>query len=81
MVELNDLVARILALVNEVLEEMGREQVESIGLETKLREDLGLDSLELAVLTVKVEAAFGVDIFANGNVATIEEVVRKLEES
>lgn len=44
-----------------------------------LRRDLGFDSLELAVLTVRIEAVFGVDVFADGLVDTIGELQAKLE--
>jgi len=43
-----------------------------------LRKDLGLDSLELAVLTVKIEAATGIDIFENGLVDTVGQVAKRL---
>lgn len=46
--------------------------------DTHLKDDLGLDSLELAELTVRIEDQFGVDIFADGLVATIGEVLQKL---
>ena len=45
---------------------------------SRLREDLGLDSLELAILTVKLEAEFGVDVFAEGIVATAGEVEARI---
>jgi acyl carrier protein len=44
----------------------------------RLRKDLGLDSLELAVLTVKIEAAAGIDIFENGLVDTVGQVAKRL---
>jgi acyl carrier protein len=64
----------IRAAINEVLLESGREAVPAIARGTDLRKDLGLDSLELAVLTVKLEAATGVDIFAQGIVSTVGEI-------
>ncbi len=45
---------------------------------SRLREDLGLDSLQLAVLTVKIEAEFGVDVFADGVVTTVGEIEEKI---
>lgn len=47
--------------------------------ETRLREDLGLDSLDLATLTAKIEDLYGVDIFETGFVNTIGEILVKLE--
>jgi acyl carrier protein len=68
----------IRAAINEVLTESGREAVPSLARETRLRKDLGLDSLELAILTVKLEAVTGVDIFAQGIVATVGEIEDRL---
>lgn len=46
--------------------------------ETRLREDLGLDSFQLAELTVHIEEEFGVDIFEDGLVSTVGEIKEKL---
>lgn len=46
---------------------------------TKLREDLGLDSLQLAQLTVGVEDEFDVDIFEDGVISTVGEILTKIE--
>ena len=46
----------------------------------RLRDGLGLDSLELAELTVRLEDRFGVDIYANGLVNTLGEVLEKIEQ-
>lgn len=69
----------LVKIINEVLEESGRDSVASISRETRLRGDLGLDSLDLAVLTVKIEAEFGVDVFASGVVSTVGEIQDKLD--
>lgn len=44
---------------------------------TNLR-DVGLDSLDLAELTVKVEHKFGVDVFEDGLLNTFGELYNKL---
>ena len=64
---------------NEVLKVSERPEVEKLKPEMRLRQDLGMDSLELAELTVRIEAAYGVDVFKNGLVATVGEVVELLE--
>lgn len=61
-----------------MLQESGREPVTALRDDLHLRNDLGLDSLELAVLTVKVEAATGIDVFANGIVDTVGEIAKRL---
>ena len=68
----------LLGKINEVLVESGREPVNALRDDLRLRKDLGFDSLELAVLTVKIEAATGVDIFEQGLVDTVGEVVKRL---
>jgi acyl carrier protein len=70
--------ALLLKKINEVLLESGREPVSALQDDMRLRKDLGLDSLELAVLTVKIEAATGIDIFENGLVDTVGEVAKRL---
>jgi acyl carrier protein len=68
----------VLVVINEVLEESGREPVQSVERATQLRSDLGLDSLDLAVLSVKIESRVGIDVFANGLVATVGEVLEQI---
>ncbi|HUP78891.1 MAG TPA: acyl carrier protein [Pirellula sp.] len=70
----------ILAAINEVLEESGRDQVAGIERGTLLRNDLGLDSLDLAVLTVKIEAILGVDVFAKGILTTVGDILDRIDE-
>ncbi len=67
-------------LINEVLEESGRDPIASFDSNARLRNDLGLDSLDLAVLTVKLEANTGVDVFRDGLVHTVSEVIAKIDE-
>lgn len=50
-----------------------------INSDTKLREDLGLSSFDLAELTVKIEDEFDIDIFEDGLVSTIGEIFAKLQ--
>ena len=69
----------LVTIVNEVLDESGRDVIENASRETQLRADLGLDSLDLAVLTVKIEAEFGVDVFAKGIVNTVGEVLDRID--
>ena len=44
----------------------------------RLREDLNLDSFDLAELTVKIEDEFDIDIFEEGLVLTVGEILNKL---
>ena len=64
--------------INEVLSDGGRPQITSLTREMDLRRDIGLDSLELAVLTVKLEEEFNMDVFAAGLVTTAGQVEDRL---
>ncbi len=64
--------------INTVRQNKGLPAVDSIDTETRLREDLEMDSLDLAEFTVRVESWSGVDVFASGLVHSIGEVMHKL---
>ncbi len=68
----------LLKIINQVRSNKGNCPLISISPETRLREDCNLDSLDLAELTVRIEEALGVDVFADGIVRTIGEVLEKL---
>jgi len=61
-----------------VLENSDLSTEKPLSLDLNLRDDLGLDSLALAELTVRIEDAFKVDIFKGSNVQTIEDIMKKL---
>lgn len=65
----------LITIINTVLANRGKQTVESINENTSLRDDLGLDSLDLAELTVRIEADYNVDIFENGVVTTVGEIL------
>jgi acyl carrier protein len=68
---------KIKLILEEVLERKIEKEITN---STLLREDLGLDSLKLAQLTVLIEDEFGVDIFDTGNVETIGEILTKIKD-
>lgn len=69
---------QLLALLNRVRAHRGLPALETVPRESRLREDLGLDSLDLAELTVRIEDRFGTDVFAKGVVRTWGEVLSRL---
>lgn len=69
---------QLVKIINVVLENRGRKRVENITSSSHLRNDLGFDSLDLAELTVRVEAELDVDIFEDGIVVTVGDVLDKL---
>ena len=78
MGSLTDFELRLHGIINRVLEQADKPPLETLSPELRLQEDLGLDSLELAELTVLIEAEFGVDVFADGVVHTVGDVVEKV---
>ena len=70
---------KVLEIINEIRASKNLAPVNCIRSETKLREDLGLTSFDLEELTVKVEDVFDIDIFEDGLVNTIGEVLAKIE--
>jgi acyl carrier protein len=69
---------QLLIIINEVLEGKGSTKIKSIFETDKLRDDIGLDSFDLAELTVRVEEAFDVDIFEDGIIEVISEILNKI---
>lgn len=70
----------LLKIINEILEEEGIETVEELTRKLELKDDLKFDSMMLAELTVKIEDETGIDIFEDGVVRTIGEIMDKLGE-
>lgn len=66
-------------IISIVLMNRGKAKVNSITAGSSLRDDLGLDSLDLAELTVRIEAEYDVDIFEDGVVTTIGEILAKIQ--
>lgn len=66
-------------IISSVLQNRGKQITVSISEDTRLREDLGMDSLDLAELTVKIEAEYDIDIFSDGLVNSVAEILRKFE--
>lgn len=73
---------RIAEIINEICDEKKYILVDANQenfRELKLRDDIGFDSFDLAQLTVLIEEEFDVDIFEDGIVETIGEIVEKLK--
>ena len=70
---------KLLIIINRILEGKGLDSLEKISPSDKLRDDLGLDSFDLAELTVIVEEDFNVDIFSDGIVENISEILEKID--
>jgi acyl carrier protein len=68
----------IITLINVVLKNRGKSEIQNITENSHLRNDIGFDSLDLAELTVRIEAAYNVDIFEDGIVDTVGEILQKI---
>jgi len=68
-------------ILNDILAEKEDESpVETIDDSLSLTSDLGLDSLDLAEMTVRLEDEYGVDVFEDDVVDEIGEVLNKLDQ-
>jgi acyl carrier protein len=72
------MIKAVTEIIKEILEDNGEKLTIEVTKQTQLR-DLGLTSFDLATLTVKIEDEFDVDIFEDGIVSTIGEVIEVLE--
>lgn len=69
---------RVIEIIREVMKENNKEKGVEISELTSLRKDLDFDSLDLAILTVKIEDEYDVDIFEDGIIDTVAELMDKL---
>jgi acyl carrier protein len=67
----------LLEIINEVLSKP-ENQVENITPEMDLRNDLGMDSMDLALLTVLIEEEYSIDIFEDSLVSNVSDILKKL---
>jgi acyl carrier protein len=64
---------------NLIIENDIEVSTEEINDSTSLMNDLGLDSFNLAQLTVEIESEFGVDIFENGVISSVGDIFKQLK--
>ena len=74
-----DFQSELLSIINTVLTNNGRKRLDCVLPESDLRRDLALDSFDLAEFTVRIQAKFDVDVFADSNVSTVGEIIEKLK--
>jgi len=68
------------SVINDILQEKDNAStVDSLNDGLSLTNDLGLDSLDLAEMTVRLEDEYGIDVFEEDVVDEIGEVVEKLD--
>ena len=67
--------SKIIEICNTILDNRGNNKISSFKSELHLRDDIGFDSLDLAELTVRIEAEYDIDIFEDGIVNTVGEIL------
>lgn len=70
----------LLEVVNSIRANKEMNKLAEIKETDRLREDYGFTSFDLAELTVKIEDEYDIDIFEDGLVNTVGEILAKLEE-
>ena len=70
--------SKLLSAINQVRENKRQLPLAELPPDSRLREDLDFESLDLAELTVRIEEQFGVDVFADGLVHTVGEIQDKI---
>lgn len=75
-----ELERKLLLTINKILQSNRAQTINSIHPEMRLQQDLRLDSLQLAELTVLLELEFGVDVFANGIAKNCREIIDVLRQ-
>ena len=69
----------IFEIINTVLDNRNKERITSINSSMNLRDDIGFDSLDLAELTVRIEAEYNIDVFEENIVNTVGEIIDLLK--
>jgi acyl carrier protein len=70
---------KIFEIIYIILENRGKQKNIPLKQDIHLRNDLGFDSLDLAELTVRIEAEYDIDVFEDGIVNTLGEIFNKIE--
>ena len=71
---------KLYEIINGILKENDLDTFDKFEDSHHLKNDLGLDSFNLAELTVMIEDEFGIDIFEGDLVFTIGDIKEKLNE-
>jgi acyl carrier protein len=69
----------LLDIINTVLINNDLYPIDELDASLRFREDLELDSIMLAELTVRIEDKYNIDVFENGMIYTVGDILMKLE--
>ena len=67
--------AKLFEIINIVLSNNDLKTIDKINPTLSLQTDLEMDSIILAELTVRIEDEFDVDVFENGMVHTVKDIL------
>lgn len=70
---------KVLEIINDIRAAKLMNALYTLNATDNLRNDLGLTSLDLAELTVRIEDEFDIDVFEDGLVNTVGEIYAKLQ--
>ncbi len=69
----------LLDIINTVLYNNDLPKINELDPKLRFTQDLGLDSIMLAELTVRIEDEYDIDVFEDGMIFTIGDIVVKIE--
>jgi len=70
---------KLFNIINNILISKNEQPISNISPINHLKNDLGLESLDMVELVVELEDEFGIDIFEAGNVETINDVLDRIK--
>lgn len=71
---------KLTEIVNTILANRNRPTIKEVTADLTLRNDIGFDSLDLAELTVRVEAEFDIDIFKDGVINNVGQIIDQINQ-
>jgi acyl carrier protein len=71
----------LLEIVNKVLYNNDLNTLSTLDPSLRLKEDLDMDSITIAELTVRVEDEFNIDVFENGMISTLGQIMSKVDKA
>lgn len=71
----NSIQNKLFDIINCVLSSNGKQVFDKLKLDDKLKDDLGMESIDIVDLVVSIEDEFEVDIFESGSVETVNDIL------
>jgi acyl carrier protein len=68
----------LLDIINKVLSNNDLKTIDQLDPHLRMREDLDMDSITIAELTVRVEDEYGIDVFEDGMIYTLGDIMKKI---